>query len=137
MSDEPILVKDLPEDEKTRIINSFKELSLSGVPLKMEVAEAEALIAKKRAEKANCNVDNTSVTNKESADSVEQSVQENVASVTKPEDVTQETEIQKQAANKNKSKPQKKEKESDGICVICGSQVYSGICSGCGTAFRR
>lgn len=115
MSEEILLVKDLPEEEKNVILESFKKLCLSGIPLKMEVNAARGLIAAKQ--KENGVILNEVTTINENNDSlITQKFEESVKPTVAISDRT--------------------DKKSDGRCIICHSPVYDGICSVCKTKFR-
>ncbi len=118
MSEESLQVKDLPDAEKQAIFESFKQLHLSGSPLKMEVNAAKELIAKKQQENIEAKGETVIVNN--------------------PVEIltTQETQEAQENVQTTEGVIEQTAKESDGKCIICHSPVYDGICSGCKTRFR-
>ena len=135
MSEESLLVKDLPENEKERIIQSFKDLRLSGVPLKMSVTNAEALIAKKKAENLSKNTETDAAYNTTYPDKSNETTSDttcddiNNINAKAVEPVAPKKDVENETI--------KKEIKSDGKCVICYSPVFNSICSSCGTVYGR
>lgn len=157
-------IADLPQEEQEKLISTMKELGIGGVYATYTVEKALAAIEKKKAEKnppetpgndepvnepenegeTQDDEQTTEETsdvpeNPESSDELPEGLDKDAKDFLNgetdklPEDAE---EISEKEAKKLQKKAEKPAPKSEGICHICRSKVYNGVCSGCGFSLR-
>ena len=152
-------IADLPQEEQEKLISEMKELGIGGVYATYTVEKALAAIAKK---KENSNGADESGADEQTPD--ETTTEESSAAADAnesdeelPEGLDDDAkaflngetdelsenaeEIDEPAADETPDEPEtpeppKRAKKSEGICHICRSKVFNGVCSGCGYKLR-
>lgn len=122
------LFTELPQEEQKLLIDEVMKLKLTCEPKKMTVGEIYKLIGE--AEKSTAGTNNNVLPANLEAENnppVEQS--ENVSLE------NQSCEQPKKSDSEQKPAAVEKNKKSDGLCITCYSQVYNGVCSGCGRRY--
>lgn len=119
---------ELPQEEQKLLIDKIMKLKLTCEPKKMTVDAIYKLIDD--AEKSTQESNNVLTANSESEDilpveQIENADTEN-QSCEEPE---------KKSDSEQKPAVVKKNKKSDGRCITCYSEVYNGVCSGCGRRY--
>lgn len=142
-------IADLPQEEQDKLISEMKELGIGGVYATYTVEKAEAAIAKKKAEKESGEDNKPEDEDNEpnEAENPDEQPQDEEKpgegdEPNDPENPESSDEKPKKEPEKEpekpikQEKPAKKERKSEGICHICRSKVYDGVCSGCGFSLR-
>ena len=123
------LFTELPQEEQKLLIDEVMKLKLTCEPKKMTVGEIYKLIDE--AEKSTAGTNNNVL--------AANSEVENNPPVEQPENVSSENQsceqLEKKSDSEQKPAAVKKSKKSDGLCITCYSQVYNGVCSGCGRRY--
>lgn len=144
MADKTMKFGEAPEEQKNEILEKMREHgimlpNINAWGYDKAVAKVEALIAAKTAQNKPETPDKPETEPEESenkeADKTEnvQNVVENVEN----SDETPETPEKTEAETPAEEIKEEKKPHYDGLCHICRSAVYDGVCSGCGFTLRR
>ena len=152
MADKTMKFGEAPEEQKNEILEKMRKhgIMLPNIDAwgyDKAIARVEALIAAKTAQNEPENPETPDKPeakpeeseNKGDAEKTEnvQNIAENAENVAENAENSDETPDKPEAETPAEEIKEEKKPHYDGLCHICRSAVYDGVCSGCGFTLRR
>lgn len=138
MADKTMKFGEAPEEQKNEILEKMREHgimlpNINAWGYDKAVAKVEALIAAKTAQ----NEPETPETPEETDETEKTDNVQNIVENVENSDETPETPDEPATEPPAEEIKEEKKPHYDGLCHICRSAVYDGVCSGCGFTLRR
>jgi len=139
MSEQNLKFGEATEEQKETVLSKMREhgIMLPNIEnwgYNKVVARVDELIAKKTGNSTDTTPDQSETTTTEENTAV---IKENLTTEqTNEENETSEQIVENIVENPEGPTTEEPKKKYDGICHICRSAVYDGICSGCGFTLR-